>query len=266
MAGIRDIEGAPVGDTITLASGGAEEALPGFREVQPKVFAGLFPVDADDYEQLRDALAKLRLNDASFSHEPETSKALGFGFRCGFLGLLHMEIVQERLEREYRLNLISTAPTVACQVVLNSGETLETGNPSMLPEPHEIEEIRELYIEAHILVPQEHVGAVITLCEARRGQQKRLQYSRNQVNLEYLLPLSRNGDGLLRQTEIGQSWVRVVRLSVVAFRGSAAGETGPTDQWGTGGCAVGYRAPVSVDVIGAGSDGADEGPDSQADV
>ena len=190
MAGIRDIEGAPVGDTITLASKGAEEALPGFREVQPKVFAGLFPVDADDYEQLRDALAKLRLNDASFSHEPETSKALGFGFRCGFLGLLHMEIVQERLEREYRLNLISTAPTVACQVMLNSGETLETGNPSMLPEPHEIEEIREPYIEAHILVPQEHVGAVITLCEERRGRQKRLQYSRNQVNLEYMLPLS----------------------------------------------------------------------------
>ena len=190
MAGIRDIEGAPVGDTMTLANRGADKALPGFRSVQPKVFAGLFPVETSDYEQLRDALAKLRLNDASFSHEPETSKALGFGFRCGFLGMLHMEIIQERLEREYRLSLISTAPTVACQIVLKSGGILETGNPSLLPEPHKIEEIREPYIEANILVPQDHIGAVITLCEERRGRQKRLQYSRNQVNLEYLLPLS----------------------------------------------------------------------------
>ncbi len=190
VAGIRDIEGAPVGDTITHVGERTSEALPGFQAVQPKVFAGLFPVDADDYEQLRDALGKLRLNDASFNYEPETSKALGFGFRCGFLGLLHMEIVQERLEREYNLNLLSTAPTVACQVYLNSGEVLETGNPSQLPEPHKIAEIREPYIEANILVPQDHIGAVITLCEERRGRQKRLQYSRNQVSLTYHLPLA----------------------------------------------------------------------------
>ncbi len=190
VAGIRDIEGAPVGDTLTHDRRGAEEALAGFQVVQPKVFAGLFPVNSDDYEQLRDALGKLRLNDAAFSYEPETSKALGFGFRCGFLGLLHMEIVQERLEREYRLNLLSTAPTVACQVERADGEVLETGNPSQLPESHEIAEIREPYIEANILVPQDHVGAVITLCEERRGRQKRLHYVHNQVSLMYHLPLS----------------------------------------------------------------------------
>ena len=194
-AGIRDIEGAPVGDTVTHAADGAEAALPGFKATQPKVFSGLFPVDADDYEQLRDALGKLRLNDASFHYEPETSKALGFGFRCGFLGLLHMEIVQERLEREYRLNLLSTAPTVACQVQLKSGEVLETGNPSQLPEPPKIEEIREPYIEANILVPQAHIGAVIALCEERRGRQVRLQYSRNQVSLTYRLPLAETVTG-----------------------------------------------------------------------
>ena len=190
VAGIRDIGGAPVGDTLTHARRGASEALAGFQVVQPKVFAGLFPVNSDDYAQLRDALAKLRLNDAAFSYEPETSKALGFGFRCGFLGLLHMEIVQERLEREYRLNLLSTAPTVACQVELVSGEVLETGNPSQLPEAHEIVEIREPYIAANILVPPDHLGSVITLCEERRGRQKRLHYLHRQVSLTYHLPLS----------------------------------------------------------------------------
>ena len=189
VAGIRAVDGAPVGDTLTAADGAAA-ALPGFRAAQPKVFAGLFPVDADDYGQLRDALAKLRLNDAAFVYEPETSKALGFGFRCGFLGLLHMEIAQERLEREYRLNLISTSPTVACQVELRSGQALETGNPSRLPPAGEIAEIREPMIDASILVPPDHLGAVITLCEERRGRQQRLQYARNQVGVEYRLPLA----------------------------------------------------------------------------
>ena len=189
MAGIRDIDGAPVGDTLVNTKSPDQEALPGFEDVQPKVFSGLFPVDADDYESLRDALGKLRLNDASFIYDPETSKALGFGFRCGFLGRLHMEIIQERLEREYRLNLISTAPTVACQVCLHNGTVLETGNPSELPPTGEIKEIREPILEASILLPQEYVGPVITLCESRRGRQKRLHYSRNQVSIEYWLPL-----------------------------------------------------------------------------
>ena len=190
LAGIRAIDGAPVGDTILAAKDADTEPLPGFRTVQPKVFAGLFPVDADDYEQLRDALGKLRLNDAAFVYEPETSKALGFGFRCGFLGLLHMEIVQERLEREYRLNLISTSPTVACQVVLRGGETLEVGNPSQLPPASEISEIREPVIQADILAPQDHIGSVIALCEDRRGRQKRLQCTGRQASIEYYLPLS----------------------------------------------------------------------------
>ena len=190
LAGVRAIDGAPVGDTIVAAKDETTGPLPGFRAVQPKVFAGLFPVDADDYEQLRDALGKLRLNDAAFVYEPETSKALGFGFRCGFLGLLHMEIVQERLEREYRLNLISTSPTVACQVALRSGEVIEVGNPSQLPPASEIAEIREPVIQADILVPQSHIGSVITLCEDRRGRQKRLQCTGRQASIEYYLPLS----------------------------------------------------------------------------
>ena len=190
QAGIRAIDGAPVGDTLVSARDEETEPLPGFRSVQPKVFAGLFPVDADDYEQLRDALAKLRLNDAAFVYEPETSKALGFGFRCGFLGLLHMEIAQERLEREYGLDLISTSPTVACQIVLRSGEVQEIGSPGQMPAASEILEVREPMIEADILVPQDHVGAVMVLCEERRGRRLRLQYAGRQVSIEYRLPLS----------------------------------------------------------------------------
>ena len=190
VAGIKDIFGAPVGDTITQASQPAPEPLPGFQSIQPRVFAGLYPVSSDDYEGLREALNKLRLNDAALQFEPETSQALGFGFRCGFLGLLHMEIIQERLEREYGLDLITTAPTVIYQVLTSAGEVLEVDNPSELPSPGEIAEIREPIIETTILVPPDYLGGVIGLCIEKRGVQKDMQYLGNQVSLHFELPLS----------------------------------------------------------------------------
>lgn len=190
ISGIREIDGAPVGDTLTDAVRPAEAALPGFQEVQPRVFAGLFPISSDDYEDLRDALSKLRLNDAALFYEPETSTALGFGFRCGFLGMLHMEIVQERLEREYNLELITTAPTVIYQVLTTKGEVLQIDNPSKLPAVNVISEIREPIITANILVPQEYLGNVITLCVEKRGVQKNMHYSGNQVTLTYELPMN----------------------------------------------------------------------------
>lgn len=190
IASIKEIDGAPVGDTITQADKPASEPLPGFKEVKPQVFAGLFPVDSDDYENLRDALAKLRLNDAALFYEPETSQALGFGFRCGFLGMLHMEIIQERLEREYNLNLITTAPTVIYEVLDTRGKTMHVDNPAKLPDPSLIEEIREPIITAHILVPQEYVGNVITLCIEKRGVQTQMQYLGSQVSLAYELPMN----------------------------------------------------------------------------
>ncbi len=190
IAGIKEIDGAPVGDTITLADHPAEEVLPGFQKVQPRVFAGLYPVISDDYEDLREALQKLRLNDASLHFEPETSTALGFGFRCGFLGMLHMEIVQERLEREYDIDLITTAPTVIYQVLDTKGEVLEIDNPASLPPVNQIEEVREPIILANILVPQDYLGAVIGLCVEKRGVQRNMQYLGSQVSLSYELPLS----------------------------------------------------------------------------
>jgi GTP-binding protein LepA len=189
MASIKEIDAAPVGDTI--ADAGADvPPLPGFKRIQPRVFAGLFAVSADDYEAFREALRKLSLNDAALSFEPETSVALGFGFRCGFLGLLHMEIVQERLEREHDIDLISTAPTVVYEVETNDGEVLRMENPSQLPPPPRIREIREPIILANILTPQEFVGAVMTLCVEKRGVQRKLQYLGSQVSLEYELPLA----------------------------------------------------------------------------
>jgi GTP-binding protein LepA len=190
VAGIKDIDGAPVGDTLTLVNEPAAEALPGFKMVQPNVFAGLYPVSSDDYENLRDALQKLRLNDAALHFEPETSEALGFGFRCGFLGMLHMEIVQERLEREYDLDLITTAPTVIYEVLDSSGELVRIDNPASLPPVNKIEEIREPIIMANILVPQDYLGSVITLCIEKRGVQKDMQYLGSQVSLNYEIPLS----------------------------------------------------------------------------
>jgi GTP-binding protein LepA len=190
IAGIKDIYGAPVGDTITLAREPSEEPLPGFKQMQPRVFAGLFPIKSDDYESFREALQKLRLNDAALHFEPETSAALGFGFRCGFLGMLHMEIVQERLEREYDLELITTAPTVIFEVIDNAGNVLLVDNPSKLPPSNDIAELREPIIAANILVPEKHVGAVIKLCIEKRGVQKHIRYLGSQVSVEYEMPLA----------------------------------------------------------------------------
>jgi len=190
VAGIKDIDGAPVGDTLTLVNTPAAEPLPGFKMVQPNVFAGLYPVSSDDYENLRDALQKLRLNDAALHYEPETSEALGFGFRCGFLGMLHMEIVQERLEREYDLDLITTAPTVIYEVLDTGGKVTKIDNPASLPPVNQVEEIREPIIRANILVPQDYLGNVITLCMEKRGVQKDMQYLGSQVSLNYELPMS----------------------------------------------------------------------------
>ena len=190
VAGIKEILGAPVGDTITLAKTPNVAALDGFRKIQPQVYAGLFPVSSDDFENFRDALSKLTLNDASLYYEPENSDALGFGFRCGFLGMLHMEIIQERLEREYDLDLITTAPTVIYEVVLIGGEVVRVDSPSRLPAVNSIEEMREPIVLANILVPHEHLGAVITLCVDKRGVQKDMQFIGKQVSLNYELPMS----------------------------------------------------------------------------
>lgn len=189
IAGIKEIDGAPVGDTITLPERRGEK-LPGFKEMRPRVFAGLYTVVSDDYEDLREALGKLRLNDAALHYEPEVSQALGFGFRCGFLGMLHMEIIQERLEREYDLDLITTAPTVVYEVLRTDGELMRIDNPADLPEPAKISEVREPIIEAHILVPQDYLGAVINLCIEKRGIQKQIQYLGGQVQVTYELPMS----------------------------------------------------------------------------
>ncbi|MFN2300892.1 MAG: translation elongation factor 4 [Gammaproteobacteria bacterium] len=190
ISGIKEIDGAPVGDTLTLEHRPCTSALPGFKQIQPRVFSGLFPVSSDDYEQFRDALQKLRLNDAALHYEPENSTALGFGFRCGFLGMLHMEIVQERLEREYDLNLITTAPTVIYEVEQTDGSVISVDNPSRLPASNHIKEIREPIIVANILVPQEHLGNVISLCVEKRGAQRRMQFLGKQVSMSWEMPLS----------------------------------------------------------------------------
>ena len=190
VASIKELDGAPVGDTLTHAQKPAKEALPGFARIQPKVYAGLFPISADDYEQFRDALAKLKLNDAALFYEPESSDALGFGFRCGFLGMLHMEIVQERLERHYDLDLITTAPTVVYQILTQKDELISIDNPSKLPAPNFINEIREPIVQANILVPHEYVGPVMTLCTEKRGVQRKMLYLGKQVSMEYELPMS----------------------------------------------------------------------------
>jgi GTP-binding protein LepA len=190
VAGIKEIHAAKVGDTVTLAARPAASPLPGFKDVKPQVFAGLYPVESNQYEALRDALDKLKLNDASLHYEPEVSQALGFGFRCGFLGLLHMDIVQERLEREYDMDLITTAPTVIYQILLRDGSVIEIENPSKLPDLSKVEEIREPIITTTILLPQEYVGPVLTLCTEKRGVQKNMQYLGRQVMLTYELPLA----------------------------------------------------------------------------
>jgi GTP-binding protein LepA len=190
IAGIKELKAAKVGDTVTQADRRAAEPLPGFKEIKPQVFAGLYPVEANQYDALREALEKLKLNDASLQYEPEVSQALGFGFRCGFLGLLHMEIVQERLEREYDMDLITTAPTVVYEVLLREGSVLTVENPSKLPDPSKTEEIREPIITTTVFVPQDYVGAVITLCEQKRGTQVNMQYHGRQVMLTYDMPMA----------------------------------------------------------------------------
>ncbi|MBV6410776.1 MAG: Elongation factor 4 [Rhodocyclaceae bacterium] len=190
IAGIKELKAAKVGDTVTLAERRAAVPLPGFKEVKPQVFAGLYPVEANQYDALREALEKLKLNDASLHYEPEVSQALGFGFRCGFLGLLHMEIVQERLEREFDMDLITTAPTVVYEVLLRDGTVLTVENPAKLPDPSKIEEIREPIITTTVFVPQEYVGAVITLCEQKRGSQVNMHYHGRQVMLTYDMPMA----------------------------------------------------------------------------
>ena len=189
-AGVKELREAKVGDTMTHADKPAPQALPGFKEIKPQVFAGLYPVEANEYEAMREAMEKLHLNDASFHYEPETSQALGFGFRCGFLGLLHMDIVQERLEREYGMHLITTAPSVIYEVKLRDGSVQPVSNPARLPDPSQIEEIREPLITAKIFVPQEYVGPVISLCTQKRGTQVNMHYSARHVVITYDLPLS----------------------------------------------------------------------------
>lgn len=190
IAGIKELKAAKVGDTVTLASNKAAAPLPGFKEVQPQVFAGLFPVEANQYDALRDSLEKLKLNDAALQYEPEVSQALGFGFRCGFLGLLHMEIVQERLEREFDMDLITTAPTVVYEVVMRDGSILMVDNPSKMPEPSRIEEVREPIVTVNLYMPQEYVGSVITLCTQKRGVQINMSYHGKQVQLTYEMPMA----------------------------------------------------------------------------
>jgi len=190
IAGIKELSAAKVGDTVTSAQAPADTPLPGFKEIKPQVFAGLYPVESSEYDQLRDSLEKLRLNDAALQFEPEVSQALGFGFRCGFLGLLHMDIVQERLEREFDIDLITTAPTVVYEVVLNDGSTIYVENPSKLPEPGKYQEIREPIITATIFLPQDYVGPVITLCNQKRGVQVDMRYHGRQVQLVYDMPMN----------------------------------------------------------------------------
>ncbi|WP_347467652.1 translation elongation factor 4 [Burkholderia stagnalis] len=190
IAGIKELNAAKVGDTVTHATKSAAEPLPGFKEVKPQVFAGLYPVEANQYDALRESLEKLKLNDASLQYEPEVSQALGFGFRCGFLGLLHMEIVQERLEREFDMDLITTAPTVVYEVVQNDGTTIMVENPAKMPEPARIGEIREPIVTVNLYMPQDYVGSVITLCEQKRGVQINMQYHGRQVQLTYEIPMA----------------------------------------------------------------------------
>ncbi|EAY62405.1 Small GTP-binding protein domain [Burkholderia cenocepacia PC184] len=190
IAGIKELTAAKVGDTVTHAAKAAAEPLPGFKEVKPQVFAGLYPVEANQYDALRESLEKLKLNDASLQYEPEVSQALGFGFRCGFLGLLHMEIVQERLEREFDMDLITTAPTVVYEVVQSDGSTIMVENPAKMPEPGRIAEVREPIVTVNLYMPQDYVGSVITLCEQKRGSQINMQYHGRQVQLTYEIPMA----------------------------------------------------------------------------
>ncbi len=230
-AGIKEIKGAPVGDTITHANTSDVPALSGFKKVQAQVYAGMFPISADDFDSFRDALEKLTLNDAALIYEPENSDALGVGFRCGFLGMLHMEIVQERLEREYDLDLITSAPTVVYEVVTKKGDILKVDSPSRLPSMADIEEMREPIVEANILVPQTYVGNVITLCEEKRGVQKDMQFLGSQVAIRYELPMNEVVlDFFDRLKSVSRGYASL-DYSFHPLSGSKAGKTGRADKW-----------------------------------
>ncbi len=243
VAGIKEIDGAPVGDTITLESNPAETPLAGFKQIQPRVFAGLFPTTTDDYEKFRDALAKLRLNDSALHYEPEVSTALGFGFRCGFLGLLHMDIVQERLEREYELTLVTSAPTVVYEILREDGVLEYVDNPAKLPPVNQIDEIREPIITANILVPPDYVGAVLKLCNDKRGTQKKMLYLGLAGVAAVRAAAGRGGAGLLRPPEVLQPRLRLIRLRVQPLRRRSPGQARHPHQRGAGRCAVDHRAP-----------------------
>ena len=232
-----------VGDTVTLAARPAPRRLPGFKDVKPQVFAGLYPVESNQYEALRDALDKLKLNDASLHYEPEVSQALGFGFRCGFLGLLHMDIVQERLEREYDMDLITTAPTVVYQVLLRDGTLLEIENPSKLPDLSRVEEIREPIITTTILMPQEYVGPVMTLCTEKRGVAEEHAVPRPPGDADLRAAAGRGGDGFLRPAEVGLARLRVARLRVQGIPRRRRGQARHPDQRRARRRAVGDGAP-----------------------
>jgi GTP-binding protein LepA len=262
IAGIKELKAARVGDTVTLATRPAAAPLPGFKDVKPQVFAGLYPVETNQYEGLRDALEKLKLNDASLHYEPEVSQALGFGFRCGFLGLLHMDIVQERLEREYDMELITTAPTVVYQVLLRDGTLLEIENPSKLPDLSHVEEIREPIITTTILTPQEYVGPVLTLCTEKRGIQKNMQYVGRQV----MLTSGRSGNGFLRQAEVGVARLRIARLRFQGISRRRRRQARHPDQRRPGRRAVGDGAPGARAVPGPRGGVEDAVTDPAADV
>jgi len=265
IAGIKEIDGAPVGDTITLENNPAKEPLAGFKQVQPRVFAGLFPVSSDDYEQFREALKKLKLNDSALHYEPEVSTALGFGFRCGFLGLLHMDIVQERLEREYGLNLITSAPTVIYEVLLTDGSVISVDNPSKLPPQDRVSELREPIIIANILVPPDHVGAVLALCSEKRGVKKDA-VSRQSGIAAIRIAAGRNRARFLRSPQILEPRLRLVRLRVQPLSGGALGEARCSDQRRSGRCPVADRASRQLVQSRPGIGGQDAGADSAPNV
>ena len=243
VAGIKEIDGAPVGDTITLESNPAAAPLAGFKQIQPRVFAGLFPVTTDDYEKFRDALAKLRLNDSALHYEPEVSTALGFGFRCGFLGLLHMDIVQERLEREYELTLVTSAPTVVYEILKEDGTLEYVDNPAKLPPINQIDEIREPIITANILVPPDYVGAVLKLCNDKRGAQKKMLYLASQVSLQYELPLAEVVLDFFDRLKSSSRGYASFDYEFSHFAVGPAGQARHPHQRRAGRCALDHRAP-----------------------
>ncbi len=266
IAGIKELAAAKVGDTVTLVNRPAAEPLPGFKEVKPQVFAGLYPVEANQYDALRDSLEKLKLNDASLMYEPEVSQALGFGFRCGFLGLLHMEIVQERLEREFDMDLITTAPTVVYEVLQRDGTILMVENPAKMPEPSKIEEVREPIVTVNLYMPQDYVGSVITLCTQKRGNADQHAVSRPSGAVDLRNPDGRSRARFLRSSEVDLARLRVDGLRVQGISRGGRREGRHADQRRQGRCVVGDRAPFAEPVSRPRSGGENARTDSASNV